>query len=351
MMQLKQVIISRATTGQQWLGIPGIERTPAGRLFVTWFSGGDTEPAPENAVYISRCEPGGAAFGPPELMAAPDADGTRAYDSALWIDPTGVLWLIYNRSNRAAREHGVWVRTCADPDAPEPVWSAPRQIPFPVPYMFRLNKPTVLTTGEWLMPMTFGPRADDQWFTDRHRQNLQGVGLSTDGGRTWALHGDVKAPPLASENMVIENRDGSVTMYIRSGGGVIWQSRSHDGGRTWSEGEPTTIPHPGSRFFLRQLPDGDWLLIHNPEAGRRTGLEARVSRDEGASWSAGLVLDERDLVSYPDAVITPEGTILCVHDRERNAIYGGQEREHEGAGEILLSTFSKADIPVQEPWS
>ncbi len=343
-MLIQQVIVSRATTGQQWLGIPGIERTPGGRLFVTWFSGGITEPAPENAVFLSRSDDHGRSFGPPELMAAPEG-GARAFDSALWMDPQGVLWLIYNRSNREAREHGVWVRTCDQPDAPEPQWSAPRLIPFPVPYSFRLNKPTVLSSGEWLMPMTYGPTADEKWFADHHRQNLQGVGLSTDGGATWTLHGGVVAPPLASENMVIEHRDGSVTMYIRSGGGVIWQSRSRDGGRSWSEGEPTTIPHPGSRFFLRLMPDGDWLLIHNPEAGRRTGMVARYSRDEGATWSGALLLDGRDLVSYPDAVFASDGTIVAVHDHDRNAIYGNRKPDHEGAGEILLSVFQKSDIP------
>ena len=36
-----------------WQGIPGIERTPKGRLFVSWFSGGTKEPAPENTVYLT----------------------------------------------------------------------------------------------------------------------------------------------------------------------------------------------------------------------------------------------------------------------------------------------------------
>ncbi len=341
-MRLKHVAISRAQTGQTWLGIPGIERTPGGRLYITWFSGGETEPAPENAVFLSWSDDDGRTFGQPVLMAASE-QGARAFDSALWLDPGGVLWLIYNRSNREAGEHGVWVMTCAAPDAPVPVWSAPHHIVYPVAYSFRLNKCTVLSSGEWLMPMTHGPACNAAWFA--HRQNLQGVGISEDQGRTWTLHGAVVAPPLASENMVVERQDGSVVMVIRSGAGVLWQSLSQDRGRTWSEGAPTAIPNPCSRFHLRRLPGGDWLLINSPDPKRRTGIEARLSRDEGASWSGGLMLDERDQVSYPDAALAADGTIYAVHDRERNAVYGGQPRVREGAGEILLSVFRKEDIP------
>ncbi len=343
-MILRHVAMSRARTGQDWLGIPGIERTPGGRLFLTWFSGGQTEPAPENAVFLSWSDDQGRTFRDPVLMAAPQ-DGERAFDSAVWLDPGGVLWLIYNRSNRQTRRHGVWVRTCAQPDLPEPAWSDPRPIPYDVAYCFRLNKPTVLSTGEWLMPITYAPTADEQWFADGHRRNLQGVGRSEDQGRTWTLHGSVVAPPLASENMIVERRDGSLAMYIRSGAGAIWHSVSTDRGGTWSPGAPTAIANPGSRFHIRRLSDGDWLLINSPDPRKRTGIVACLSRDEGATWSRGLVLDDRDQVSYPDAAAAPDGTIYAVHDRERNAIYAWHTSAPNGAGEILLSVFSKNEIP------
>ena len=346
-MKLKHIVITRVEAGQRWLGIPGIERTAGGRLYITWFSGGETEPAPENAVFLNWSDDGGRTFGQPVLMAAP-ADGDRAFDSALWLAPTGVLWLIYNRSNRETGRHRVWVRTCARPDEDAPVWSDPRHIPFDVPYSFRLNKPTVLSSGEWLMPMTYAHCASKEWFAAKHRQNLQGVGMSTDQGKTWSLYGAVQAPPLASENMVVERRGGSLLMYMRTGSGFLWQSESFDKGRTWSEGAPTSVASPGSRFHLRRLPDGDWLLINSPDPTKRTGIEARLSTDEGVTWSWGLMLDERDQVSYPDATVAEDGTIYAVHDRERNAIYTAADRERtcEGAGEILLSVFRKEAFPA-----
>ncbi|HSH93153.1 MAG TPA: hypothetical protein VK968_03330, partial [Roseimicrobium sp.] len=36
-----------------WQGIPGLECTPKGRVFVSWFTGGPKEPSPENTVLLA----------------------------------------------------------------------------------------------------------------------------------------------------------------------------------------------------------------------------------------------------------------------------------------------------------
>ena len=143
----------------------------------------------------------------------------------------------------------------------------------------------------------------------------------------------MEAPAWALENMIVERRDGSLAMYIRTGGGVIWMSDSHDRGRTWSTGYPSDIPNPGSRFHIRALPDGRWLLLNNAEPATRTGITAQLSEDEGRTWSAPLLLEDREQVSYPDAAQAANGTIFAVHDRERH-----------GAAEVLLSIFREDDI-------
>ena len=65
----------------------------------------------------------------------------------------------------------------------------------------------------------------------------------------------------------------------------------------------------------------------------RSRMMAYVSDDDGASWMGGLVLDERDNVSYPDAAQGVDGTIYIVHDRERTQ-----------AKEILFHRVTEADI-------
>jgi predicted neuraminidase len=260
---------------------------------------------------------------------------TRAYDPALWHDPAGRLWLFFNRANLETRDFSVWAMTTAASTEAAPRWSAPRRIELGVPYAFRLNKPTVLTTGEWLLPVTWSRSAPQAWFAGP--QQLQGVALSTDLGATWSLRGAVVAPEWALENMVVERTDGTVWMLIRSGSGVLWESVSGDRGRTWSEGTPTRIVNPGSRFYIRRLASGRLLLINTPDPKRRKGLYAYVSEtDDGTAFGRGLALDDRDRVSYPDAVQAPDGSIYAVHDCDR-----------QGAGEILLDVFSEDEVLAQ----
>jgi len=47
----------------------------------------------------------------------------------------------------------------------------------------------------------------------------------------------------------------------------------------------------------------------------------------------GLLLDERERVSYPDGVEDDDGTIYVIYDRQRTT-----ERE------ILMATFTEADV-------
>lgn len=333
---MRRTVLTAAILRQTWAGIPGVEVTPGGRLFVTCFSGGTKEPEPENTVYLTFSDDGGRTFGPAVVMAAPQGDGTRAFDPTLWCDPHGRLWLIFNRGNKDTARHDVHARLCAEPDAAVPEWCAERPLDLPTPYAFRMNKPTVLTTGEWLLPVTHAKDPIYNWSAGNAQ--LQGVAITHNQGRTWSLHGAVRAPAWALENMIIERVDGVLLMLIRTGAGVLWQSLSDDRGLTWSPGTPTAIANPGSRFFIRALPDGDWILINSPKPDRRTGITVSLSSDEGRTWYGQLVLDERDDVSYPDAAFGPNGTIYAVHDRDRG-----------GMGEILLSTFTMSDLRNSGP--
>jgi len=319
-----------------WQGIPGLERTPRGRLYVSWFTGGPQEPAPGNTVVLAHSDDGGRTFSAPEPVGLPAADGTRCYDPCPWIDPRGRLWYFFNRGNRQTAAHSVVARVCEDPDATPPVFGPEVRVGFDVPFAFRLNKPTVLSTGEWILPVTHAAEPVPAWstgFTATQTPLLQGVAISTDEGRSWRLHGAVAAPPWPLENMIVELKDGRLWMLIRTGSGVLWQSFSSDTGRTWSPGAPTAIKSPGSRFFIRRLASGNLLLVNHHNFTGRSHLTARLSTDDGATWNDGLLLDERAGVSYPDGVQDRDGLIWIAYDRDR-----------QGAGEILRATFHEEDV-------
>jgi predicted neuraminidase len=314
-----------------WQGIPGLERTPKGRLFVCWFSGGPKEPSPENTVLLARSDDQGHTFTAPVAMARP-IGVNRAFDPALWIDPQGKLWYLFNRGNKDTAQHAVYARVCAAPDASEPTWSDEFYVGYKeTPFAFRINKPTVLSTGEWVMPVTHAAEPIYDWHGGG--KHLHGVGISTDQGRSWQLHGALTAPSWALENMIVQLRDGRLWMLIRTGAGVLWQSHSADRGRTWSPATATTIPNPGSRFFIRRLRSGNLLLVNHYKFKGRSHLTARLSTDDGQTWNEGLLLDERANVSYPDGAQAADGLIWIVYDRDR-----------QGAGEILLTTFREDDV-------
>lgn len=314
-----------------WQGIPGLERTPQGRVYISWFSGGAKEPAQENTAYLSYSDDNGRTFKPPVPMAGP-RDGSRTFDPTLWIDPQRRLWYIFNRGDRERGAHGVYARLCERPDARAPVWGEEFRLGYDeAPFSFRMNKPTVLSTGEWIMPVTHAAEPTYEWFAGARQ--LQGVGISTDHGRTWKLHGALKAPEWALENMIVELRDRRLWMLIRTGSGVLWQSFSRDRGRTWSDPEASAIANPGSRFFIRRLASGNLLLVNHHRFTGRSHLTARLSTDDGRTWNEGLLLDERSGISYPDGVQARNGLIWIVYDRDR-----------QGAGEILLAVFREKDV-------
>lgn len=323
-------------TKEHWAGIPGIEISRGGRLFITWFTGGTCEPDELNRILVAWSGDAGKSWSDPECLAWPEG-GTRAFDPCLWLAPTGELWLLINRGNRQSGLHEVRARICKDPDAPKPEWTPEVPLELGLPYVFRLNKPTVLLDGSWILPLTLATQKITEWFAGPLQR--QGVALSQDEGRTWNAHGCLQAPEWALENMVVQRKDTSLWMLIRSGGGVLWESISKDGGRNWSNATPTQLKTPGSRFFLRRLSSGNLLLInHHRFVGQgmleaRNHLTAQISTDEGNTWNEGLLLDERQGVSYPDAVEHPDGLLRVIYDRDR-----------KGVGEILMATFREEDV-------
>ena len=314
-----------------WQGIPGIERAANGRLWATWYSGGKREPSEDNYVLLVTSGDDGKSWSEPKIVVDPPGPA-RAYDPMLWHDPGGRLWLFWAQN---AGPPGPYAIYSDDSASANPSWSQvqrlyPPEEDFelledspPVHRGLVLNKPTVLKSGVWLLPLRRS-----------YPEVRMGVLLSSDRGQSWRIQGEIRTPgPSNGEPMVVQRRDGSLWMLIRMPGGRIWESDSSDGGKSWSWARPTSIVNPRARFYLRRLASGRLLLINTHHANSRVTMQASLSEDDGRSWSRALMLDQRASVSYPDAVQAPDGTIYAVHDRERY-----------GAKEILLPVFTEADV-------
>ena len=322
---------------RMWQGIPGIEITPNGRMFFTFSAGTTNERTFEYMTILCYSDDYGRTHSPLRFMAPPK-DGSRGFDAVPWIDPNGRLWYLFNRQSRTTGQYGVYARICEDPDAEEPVFGPEFRVGFDVPCSFSLNKPTVLSTGEWIMPVTYSNEPVFRWNTAQNPQ-LQGVAISHDDGKTWQLHGAVNAPHWALEGMIVELKDGRLWMLIRTGKDFLWESFSTDKGITWSESTKSKIRNPSSRFYIRRLASGNLLMVNHATSKSRNNLRAQISVDDGKTWSKGLLLDARLPVSYPDGVQDKDGNIWIIYDFDRKD-RGTDESTH---GQILIARFREED--------
>ncbi|MCA8995296.1 MAG: exo-alpha-sialidase, partial [Planctomycetaceae bacterium] len=189
----------------------GIERTPGGRLWACWVAGGDS---PEAFFVLATSDDNGETWSKPRLVVnaqSPELPRRRSIlVGNLWTDPLGRLWLIFDQSmDMFDGRAGVWAALCENPDADVPQWSEPRRIWHGV----TLNKPTVLSNGTWMLPISldqrggFGPFKG--CFAELDPQRGANVFVSTDEGRTWDYRGGVRLPnPDWHEHMSVERRDG-----------------------------------------------------------------------------------------------------------------------------------------------
>ena len=322
-----------ASTTRAFQGIPSLACGREGRLWAVWYGGITPGEDDNNYVILAVSADNGATWSKEKLVIDPEGP-VRAFDPEIWLAPDGKLWLFWAQGlDRPAKlgPNGVWAITAIEADSPEAVWSPPRRLCDGV----MMCKPVVLSGGEWALPVSF-------W--SRRSAGSAGIVVSSDGGATWAERGAVDVPPEVrdhDEHMLVERLDGSLWMWVRTRYG-IGESTSTDGGRTWSDLSPSTVPHVRSRFFVRRLSSGRLLLVRNDPAngdfadgtskGTRSHLKAFLSDDDGAGWDGGLLLDDRHGVSYPDGDESEDGTIYITYDYDRT-----------GARDILMATFREED--------
>ena len=322
---------------RHWQGIPSIARSPGGRLWVTWYTGGRRE---DNDNYCLIVTSGDNGENWSEPIAVVDPPGlTRAWDPCVWMCPDGRLWWTWTQSTPMPGtvwdgRGGVWAVTTETPDEPQPSWSEPRRLAHGV----ALNKPVFTTVGEFVLPITLWPGPEDcvpPVFPELDPIRRCGALVSSDAGETWTRHrGTDVDERIFDEPMIAEICDGTLWMLIRTRTGLA-ESFSMDGGVTWSRSRPSRIAGPSSRFFLGRLASGRLLLVNhlgNPHRGR-SHLTAMLSEDDGVTWPHRVLLDARPQVSYPDAVESPDGTIRVVYDRGRY-----DEKE------ILMAVFTEEEV-------
>lgn len=311
-------------TNRAFQGIPSMAVTPGGRLWANWYAGVTPGEDQNNYVVLSTSGDGGKTW-QEVLVIDPDGEGpVRTFDPELWMGPDGKLRAFWAQTiGHESTVGGVWCIETAEPESPNPSWGKPRRITDGV----MMCKPIILSSGEWVLPAS-------TWRQTDHSAKMV---ISTDQGKSWSIRGACNVPADArqfDEHMFVERKDGSLWLLVRTKYG-IGESVSADRGATWPELAPSAIAHPSARFFITRLNSGNLLLVkHGPIAEKigRSHLTAFVSTDDGKTWGGGLLLDERNGVSYPDGQQTADGVIHIIYDYSRT-----------GDRHILMASFREED--------
>jgi photosystem II stability/assembly factor-like uncharacterized protein len=199
-------------------------------------------------------------------------------------------------------ELGVWMLRSTDGGA---TWSKPYRCVVNSPH-----GPAQLSDGR-------------QLYAGKKRWQGEQIGVcqSTDDGQSWQWIGQIPTRPgddfkLYHELHVVEAAGGRTIVQIRNhnktNAAETLQSHSTDGGKTWSM--PRSIGVWGMPSHLMRLRDGRLLMSY----GHRRdpfGNQARVSEDDGRSWSEPIIIYGDGITvdsGYPTTVQLADGSLLTV---------------------------------------
>lgn len=320
-----------------WQGIPGIAITKGGIIYSVYYGGGIKEEY-GNCVMLVKSTDGGITFSQPIAVAYNGKIG-RCYDPVVWVDPKNRLWLFW--AYMGIEGDAQYAIVCDNPEQEQLVWGEERKIGHNV----MMNKPLVLNSGEWLLPISVWDKKTRSFLPDYSKERETGafVYKTSDNGKTFTKLGKACAEGRSfDEHMVVELSDGKLMMLIRTSYG-IGVSYSTDDGNSWSEPVDSKLKGPCTRFYIGKMPSGKYLLINHHNFQGRNNLTAFISDDDCKTFKYTLLLDERDQVSYPD-VCYHNGFIYVVYDRERASNAKSLEEAYSCAREILYAKITEEDI-------
>ncbi|MDZ4286923.1 MAG: sialidase family protein, partial [Prosthecobacter sp.] len=147
-----------------------------------------------------------------------------------------------------------------------------------------------------------------------------GVAESKDDGLTWQWLAAFPTRPGDKEGYYAEPHlaqagDGRIVVHLRNENTANFretlQCESRDGGKTWSELRPITWGMPAHLLKLRN----GGLLTTYGHRRKPFGVQARLSRDHGETWSEPMVVCDDAANTdhgYPSTVELADGTLLTV---------------------------------------
>lgn len=220
---------------------------------------------------------------------------------------------------RTSGDVRTYVRTSHDEAQ---TWSESRCItPEPLRQLLVNDHGIQMSSGRIVLPISWTYRHEDPNHTYRSL-----AWFSDDDGTTWQRgRGEIGLPKRgAMEPAVVERRDGSLLMVIRTQFGEVYRSESYDGGNSWTPARSSGLVGSESPAHIKRIPStGDLLLIWNhcydPTLRHfgRNPITAAISRDDGERWEhlRDLETEAGYIYSYPSILFRGDEALVTYHQR------------------------------------
>jgi Neuraminidase (sialidase) len=309
---LEYVSFIRGNAGWDHHQGPTLYQYSDGRLVILWTAYDIHECNNDNVMLYSVSEDNGERWSDPEVfMAVPGANVSHAFrvqlrgtDKVLMINREGyyvgakidpvtkkvLKWADYARS-----ENRIIVRKSLDrgntwdfgrelhyeqivPDHRPPFYGAPEDL-------LQLQNGKLLLVVCFLPPHHRDPQHYDEAFL-----------LSDDGGETWDRTHVLTVPEErgAMEPTIVELEPDELYCVLRNKSGYLYETMSHDGGKSWTTPTKTSIPSPESICKLLKLQSGRVMLVWNNQFSTtqrpRYPLVCALSEDGCNSWSKPRII-------------------------------------------------------------
>jgi predicted neuraminidase len=317
---------------------PTLDRLADGRLLCV-YSAIDGQATRGKAVIVAtRSADSGGTWSKPIVLidSRPDLD----YDpNIIVIGPRVIV-----TSTTVPPTHGQFISTsrtvAVRSEDSGKTWSKSYDIPMGHRYTSgKINRGIVLRDGTALFGYSWDIALDKtEKITSEGQEECRACLMaSTDRGLTWKTisHVTTRDRKLADrvgaingldEPALVELSDGAVYMLCRTGLTKLYESRSTDGGKTWSAAAPSPLTSHNAPASLCRIggKKPGILAVWCNSSTSRWPLCAAASFDDCRTWSTPRRLTERDghEQSYPACIEAPDGRLVVAW---QEIIPGGRE--------------------------
>ncbi len=286
-------------------------------LVAAWF-GGKHERSPDVGIWVAR-HVDGKWTRPTEVVNGVQSPDLRhpCWNPVLFQPKEGPLLLFYKVGPSPSTWWGMLMTSS---DAGQN-WSTPHRLGENEKVGHLLgpvkNKPIQLSDGSILCPSSSEQKG---WRVHFER--------TTDLGKTWEVIGPINVGKefSAIQPSILTYDGGKMQVLCRSRQGMIVQSWSTDGGKTWSKMTATTLPNPNAGTDAVTLRDGRQLLVYNHTVRRgefpsgRNMLNVAISSD-GKDWKTVLTLEKQPgEYSYPAVIQAADGKVHITYTYRRQSV-------------------------------